>query len=350
MADAKLAPNLPDWMLEHANRYLSSGGKEGHLYKMTQPGRPEITVPSLLLTTTGRKSGEKFIFPLFYGDTGKGSYIVVASTGGAPQHPGWCRNLLATPDDEAQVGTAKTRARGRAATGEPATTTDRNAARVPRAFERARQRVNADASLEPLPNQGAPHPPQRARAVEHGSDRAGDRDHRGDAGRLFARRRGHAFGRYPAPDDSGCRQQHGVPRRRAAHWRRSRGAARPGADRARLPRRPKRYRRSAEAILVGNSRRPRDRIRPAFAPGRDRHRADDHGDPDPDRRNHPVEDDAIAPRRKLAFDAGPHRQIADPRCASAERRRGHAGDDRARYRIRIPPRRPRRSRHADRHR
>ena len=106
MADAKLAPNLPDWMLEHANRYLSSGGKEGHLYKMTQPGRPEITVPSLLLTTTGRKSGEKFIFPLFYGDTGNGSYIVVASKGGAPQHPGWYRNLLANPEVEVQVGTA----------------------------------------------------------------------------------------------------------------------------------------------------------------------------------------------------------------------------------------------------
>src|SRR5437660_12082986 len=72
MADAKLAPNLPDWMLEHANRYLSSGGKEGHLYKMTQPGRPQITVPSLLLTTTGRKSGERYIFPLFYGETGEG--------------------------------------------------------------------------------------------------------------------------------------------------------------------------------------------------------------------------------------------------------------------------------------
>ena len=68
MADAKLAPNLPDWMVEHANRYLSSGGTDGHIYKMTQPGRPEITVPSLLLTTTGRKSGEKFIFPLFYGN------------------------------------------------------------------------------------------------------------------------------------------------------------------------------------------------------------------------------------------------------------------------------------------
>ena len=65
MTEAKLAPNLPGWMQDHANRYLSSGGTEGHMYQMTQPGRPEITVPSLLLTTTGRKSGEKYIFPLF---------------------------------------------------------------------------------------------------------------------------------------------------------------------------------------------------------------------------------------------------------------------------------------------
>ena len=88
MAEAKLAPNLPDWMVEHANRYRSSGGTDGHMYKMTQPGRPEMTVPSLLLTTKGRKSGEKFVFPLFYGVAGD-SYFVVASKGGAPQHPGW---------------------------------------------------------------------------------------------------------------------------------------------------------------------------------------------------------------------------------------------------------------------
>jgi len=117
MADAKLAPNLPDWMLEHANRYISSGGKDGHMYQITQPGRPELTVPSLLLTTTGRKSGKKFIFPLFYGDTGNGSYIVVASKGGAPQHPGWYRNLLANPEVEGQVGTKKVKARARTATG-----------------------------------------------------------------------------------------------------------------------------------------------------------------------------------------------------------------------------------------
>jgi len=35
MTEAKLAPNLPEWMVAHANRYISSGGAEGHLYKMT---------------------------------------------------------------------------------------------------------------------------------------------------------------------------------------------------------------------------------------------------------------------------------------------------------------------------
>ena len=116
MAEAKLAPNLPGWMVEHANRYLASGGTDGHHYKMTQPGRPEITVPSLLLTTTGRKSGERFIFPLFYGSDG-GSWFVVASKGGAPAHPSWYRNLVANPEVEVQVGTTKSKARARTATG-----------------------------------------------------------------------------------------------------------------------------------------------------------------------------------------------------------------------------------------
>jgi deazaflavin-dependent oxidoreductase (nitroreductase family) len=120
MTEAKLAPNLPGWMLEHTNRYLSSGGTDGHMYKVTPPGYTEMTVPSLLLTTTGRKSGDKYIFPLFYGKTGD-SYIVVASKGGAPQHPGWYRNILANPDVEVQVGTLKTKARARTATGEERT-------------------------------------------------------------------------------------------------------------------------------------------------------------------------------------------------------------------------------------
>jgi hypothetical protein len=51
MAEAKLAPNLPDWMVEHASRYLSSGGTDGHMYKTTVPGLGEITAPALLLNS-----------------------------------------------------------------------------------------------------------------------------------------------------------------------------------------------------------------------------------------------------------------------------------------------------------
>jgi len=117
MTEAKLAPNLPQWMVDHANAYLASGGTEGHMYTVTPPGYAQMVVPSLLLTTTGRKSGEKFIFPLFYGMTG-GSYIIVASKGGAPEHPGWYRNILADPHVDVQAGTVKTKAVARTATGE----------------------------------------------------------------------------------------------------------------------------------------------------------------------------------------------------------------------------------------
>ena len=117
MSDAKLAPNLPQWMVDHANRYLSSGGTDGHMYKMVRPGMPEMSIPSLLLTTTGRKSGQSYMFPLFYGQTGK-SYFVIASKGGAPEHPGWYRNILGNPEVSVQVGTAKIKAKARTATGE----------------------------------------------------------------------------------------------------------------------------------------------------------------------------------------------------------------------------------------
>ena len=116
MPEAKLAPNLPQWMIDHSNRYISSGGTDGHIYKVTPPGYAEMNVPSLLLTATGRKSGEKFIFPLFYGETGD-SYIIVASKGGAPEHPGWYKNLLAKPEVEVQVGTKKLKARARTTSG-----------------------------------------------------------------------------------------------------------------------------------------------------------------------------------------------------------------------------------------
>ena len=115
--EAKLAPKMPQWMVDHANKYMSSGGKEGHIYKVKPPGYSDLEVPALLLTTTGRKSGEKYIFPLFYGKSGT-SYYIVASKGGAPDHPGWYKNILANPEVEVQVATQKLKAKARNASGE----------------------------------------------------------------------------------------------------------------------------------------------------------------------------------------------------------------------------------------
>ena len=67
-----------DWVAEHTKRYVESGGEDGHEW---HPG-----VPTLLLTTTGRKSGVKRRTALIYGrDTA--DYVIVASNGGTHEHP-----------------------------------------------------------------------------------------------------------------------------------------------------------------------------------------------------------------------------------------------------------------------
>lgn len=80
---------------EHVQRYQATDGTEGHEW---QPG-----VYTLLLTTTGRKSGRPFTTPLIYGEDGD-AYVIVASRGGDDQHPDWYLNLQATPEVEVQVG------------------------------------------------------------------------------------------------------------------------------------------------------------------------------------------------------------------------------------------------------
>jgi deazaflavin-dependent oxidoreductase (nitroreductase family) len=79
---------------EHIDRYVATGGKEGHDWQDTQ---------TLLLTTVGAKSGQERIAPLIYGTHGD-DYLVVASKGGAPAHPAWYLNLVANPHVKLQVG------------------------------------------------------------------------------------------------------------------------------------------------------------------------------------------------------------------------------------------------------
>jgi deazaflavin-dependent oxidoreductase (nitroreductase family) len=60
-------------------------------------------LPSLLLRTTGRKTGEMRTNALIYAND-DGRYLVVASKGGSDQAPGWLFNLQAKPDVEVQIG------------------------------------------------------------------------------------------------------------------------------------------------------------------------------------------------------------------------------------------------------
>jgi deazaflavin-dependent oxidoreductase (nitroreductase family) len=86
-------PDLQLLGAEHVQRYQETDGEVGYIWN---------GVPTLLLTTTGRKSGEPRTTPLIFGRDGI-DFLVVASMGGAPQHPNWYRNLLADQSARIQV-------------------------------------------------------------------------------------------------------------------------------------------------------------------------------------------------------------------------------------------------------
>ena len=114
--DLEKAGKPPVWVTEHLRRYRESGGAEGHLFDATIAGVPS-PVPCLLLTTVGRRSGEKHTSPLFYTTAGD-AYVIIGSKGGADTQPGWYLNLRANPIVEVQVGREQFSAHARVATGQ----------------------------------------------------------------------------------------------------------------------------------------------------------------------------------------------------------------------------------------
>jgi deazaflavin-dependent oxidoreductase (nitroreductase family) len=99
---------MPLFGEEHVQRYRETGGQEGHDWNGTT---------ALLLTTTGRRSGEERTLPLIYQPDGDG-YVIVASKGGWDHHPAWYLNLDANPDVTVQVKDDSFPARARTAQGE----------------------------------------------------------------------------------------------------------------------------------------------------------------------------------------------------------------------------------------
>ncbi len=94
---------------EHVRRYRETDGEVGHDW------REGATV--LLLTTTGRRTGDARTTPLIYGLDGANP-VIVASKGGAAEHPGWYRNLRKQPEVDVQIKGARFRARARDAEGD----------------------------------------------------------------------------------------------------------------------------------------------------------------------------------------------------------------------------------------
>ncbi|MBF0687973.1 MAG: nitroreductase family deazaflavin-dependent oxidoreductase [Cellulomonas sp.] len=102
------APSPSDWSRQQAELYESSGGTQG----TTLEGRPVI-----VLTTLGAKSGKLRKTPLMRVEH-DGEYAVVASKGGAPEHPTWFHNLVANPRVELQDGAVKKDYDARLVTGD----------------------------------------------------------------------------------------------------------------------------------------------------------------------------------------------------------------------------------------
>ncbi|MBJ7330842.1 MAG: nitroreductase family deazaflavin-dependent oxidoreductase, partial [Solirubrobacteraceae bacterium] len=91
---------------KHVERYQATNGAEGHEW---QPG-----VLTLLLTTTGRKSGEDRTTPLIYGEHGDDPVIVASNGGGDP--PAWFLNIEEDPTVDVQIEGDKFHATARVAT------------------------------------------------------------------------------------------------------------------------------------------------------------------------------------------------------------------------------------------
>ena len=103
--DQYQAPDLALVGPEHVRRYRETDGEVGYIWN---------DVPIILLTTTGRRSGESRTNALIFGRDGD-DYLVVASMGGAPTHPNWYLNLMANPRVGVQVKAEKLEATARTA-------------------------------------------------------------------------------------------------------------------------------------------------------------------------------------------------------------------------------------------
>lgn len=105
---AAIRDTRKDWVVEHRDMYLSSGGAQGHIMDITPVGGRSFAT-HCLVKYVGRKSGKVFITPLCYADIG-GEVVICASKGGADHHPAWYLNIREAETVDFQVATQAFRA------------------------------------------------------------------------------------------------------------------------------------------------------------------------------------------------------------------------------------------------
>ncbi|MEM7565149.1 MAG: nitroreductase family deazaflavin-dependent oxidoreductase [Pseudomonadota bacterium] len=93
--------DLLDYLNDHMTRYLETDGEDGYLWDSTPTGGKGM-VTTLILRTTGRKTGKELALPLIFGED-NGDIIIIASKAGYPQHPAWFLNLQASGEAEVQI-------------------------------------------------------------------------------------------------------------------------------------------------------------------------------------------------------------------------------------------------------
>jgi deazaflavin-dependent oxidoreductase (nitroreductase family) len=98
-----------DGIAAHRAAYLRSGGAQGHV--IVHAGAPAgyALTMNLLVRLKGRKTGRILITPLSYGRIGE-EVVIVASKGGADEHPSWYLNLREATKVEFQIATQAFRA------------------------------------------------------------------------------------------------------------------------------------------------------------------------------------------------------------------------------------------------
>lgn len=105
-----------NWISEHLDTYLTSGGTQGHIVDVSAVGGREMTT-HCLIRCVGRKSATVYVRPLIYGNFG-GEIVIVASKGGADTHPGWYLNILESNTIGLQIATQAFEATWREPEGE----------------------------------------------------------------------------------------------------------------------------------------------------------------------------------------------------------------------------------------